>query len=180
MLAQLSIRNFALIQKAHIDFEKGYTVITGETGSGKSILLGALNLILGERADYSVIRNADEKTIVEALFYPQSELKPWFDQNDIDWDSELLIRREIAAQGKSRAFINDTPVQLLQLKELTEQLIYIHSQHETLELKSARFQFDLLDVFGNTLSLANATKNSFLSYKALQKERDFLQSNASE
>jgi len=180
MLAQLSIRNFALIQKALIDFEKGYTVITGETGSGKSILLGALNLILGERADYSVIRNADEKTIVEALFHPQTELKSWFDQQDIDWDTELLIRREITAQGKSRAFINDTPVQLSQLKELTEQLIYIHSQHETLELKSARFQFDLLDVFGDTLSLANATKTSFIQYKALQKERDFLQSNASE
>ncbi|MCC6700457.1 MAG: DNA repair protein RecN [Fluviicola sp.] len=180
MLAQLSIRNFALIQKALIDFDKGYTVITGETGSGKSILLGALNLILGERADYSVIRNADEKTIVEALFHPQTELKSWFDQQDIDWDTELLIRREITAQGKSRAFINDTPVQLSQLKELTEQLIYIHSQHETLELKSARFQFDLLDVFGDTLSLANATKTSFIQYKALQKERDFLQSNASE
>lgn len=180
MLAQLSIRNFALIQKALIDFEKGYTVITGETGSGKSILLGALNLILGERADYSVIRNADEKTIVEALFHPQTELKSWFDQQDIDWDTELLIRREITAQGKSRAFINDTPVQLSQLKELTEQLIYIHSQHETLELKSARFQFDLLDVFGDTLSLANATKTSFIQYKSLQKERDFLQSNASE
>lgn len=180
MLSQLVIRNFALIQKAQIDFVKGYTVITGETGSGKSILLGALNLILGERADYSVIRNREEKTIVEAFFQPQAELKSWFESNDVDWDTELFIRREITAQGKSRAFINDTPVQLSQLKELTEQLIYIHSQHETLELKSSRFQFDLLDVFGGTVELANATRASYLNYKKLQKERDSLLSSSNE
>ena len=140
MLTQLSIRNFALIASADIAFSTGFTSITGETGSGKSILLGALNLILGERADYSVIRDTDKKTVVEAVFQIADTHKEWFLAQDIDWENETVIRREITAQGKSRAFINDTPVQLTQLKELTEQLIYIHSQHQTLELKKPGFQ----------------------------------------
>lgn len=179
MLAHLSIRNFALIDRAAIDFEQGYSVITGETGSGKSILLGALNLILGERADYSVIRDPLQKTIVEARFSLSDSYKVWFEENDIDWDQETIIRREITAQGKSRTFVNDTPIQLTQLRELTEQLIYIHSQHETLELKSARFQMDLLDVYGDTLALAEQTKMCFLNWKALKnKQHQLIQSTA--
>jgi len=147
MLVQLSIRNFALISSADITFKDGFTSITGETGSGKSILLGALNLILGERADYSVIRDQEKKTVVEATFLIADEHKEWFAEEDIDWEKETVIRREITAQGKSRAFINDTPVQLTQLKELTEQLIYIHSQHQTLELKKPLFQLTLVDAF---------------------------------
>lgn len=181
MLKHLTVRNFALIEAATIDFENGYTAITGETGSGKSILLGALNLILGERADYSVIRNQNEKTIVEGRFMISPAMKEWFDQEDIDWEEETFIRREITAQGKSRAFINDTPVQLAQLKALTEQLVYIHSQHETLELKSAHFQFDLLDAFGDSLDLAKAVQQAFRSLKNLEKERDhILRSQANE
>lgn len=181
MLKHLTVRNFALIEAATIDFENGYTAITGETGSGKSILLGALNLILGERADYSVIRNQNEKTIVEGRFMISPTMKEWFDQEDIDWEEETFIRREITAQGKSRAFINDTPVQLAQLKALTEQLVYIHSQHETLELKSAHFQFDLLDAFGDSLDLAKAVQQAFRSLKNLEKERDhILRSQANE
>ncbi len=174
MLKHLTVRNFALIEAATLDFENGFTAITGETGSGKSILLGALNLILGERADYSVIRNQDEKTIVEGRFLVNESLKPWFEQEDIDWDSETYVRREITAQGKSRAFINDTPVQLSQMRELTEKLVYIHSQHETLELKSARFQFDLLDAFGDCLDLAEEVRNVFRTMYRLEKERDRL------
>jgi DNA repair protein RecN (Recombination protein N) len=136
MLTQLSIRNFALIASADIAFSTGFTSITGETGSGKSILLGALNLILGERADYSVIRDTDKKTVVEAVFQIADLHKEWFESQDIDWETETVIRREITAQGKSRAFINDTPVQLTQLKELTEQLIYIHSQQTGIRLHS--------------------------------------------
>lgn len=174
MLKHLTVRNFALIEAATLDFENGFTAITGETGSGKSILLGALNLILGERADYSVIRNQDEKTIVEGRFLVNESLKPWFEQEDIDWDSETYVRREITAQGKSRAFINDTPVQLSQMRELTEKMVYIHSQHETLELKSARFQFDLLDAFGDCLDLAEEVRNVFRTMNRLEKERDRL------
>ncbi|MFA9212170.1 MAG: AAA family ATPase, partial [Moraxellaceae bacterium] len=151
MLTHLSIRNFALIDRADIDFQKGFLVITGETGSGKSILLGALNLILGERADYSVIRHETTKTVVEAHFMLDKRFQHWFDTNELDWDENTIIRREILAHGKSRSFINDSPVQLTVLKELTEQLIYIHSQHQTLAIKKSDFQFDLIDSFGDNL-----------------------------
>jgi len=151
MLTHLSIRNFALIDRADIDFQKGFLVITGETGSGKSILLGALNLILGERADYSVIRDETTKTVVEAHFMLDKRFQHWFVSNELDWDENTIIRREILAHGKSRSFINDSPVQLTVLKELTEQLIYIHSQHQTLAIKKSDFQFDLIDSFGDNL-----------------------------
>lgn len=163
MLTHLSIRNFALIDRADIDFQKGFLVITGETGSGKSILLGALNLILGERADYSVIRDEQSKTVVEATFQLQKRFESWFIANELDWDEHTIIRREILAHGKSRSFINDSPVQLSVLKELTEQLIYIHSQHQTLAIKKSDFQFDLIDAFGDNLSRV-------ATYKSLYKD----------
>ncbi len=146
MLTKLHIRNFALIEELDICFSSGYTVFTGETGSGKSIILGALNLILGERADYGVIRDASQKTIVEAIFdLKELKLQPFFQANDLDFSEETLIRREIASNGKSRAFINDTPVSLAVLNELTSQLIKIHSQYHTYSLKSKKFQLELVD-----------------------------------
>lgn len=172
MLTQLSIRNFALIASADIAFSTGFTSITGETGSGKSILLGALNLILGERADYSVIRDTDKKTVVEAVFQIADTHKEWFLAQDIDWETETVIRREITAQGKSRAFINDTPVQLTQLKELTEQLIYIHSQHQTLELKKPGFQLALLDGFAG---IAEQVSQFQADFKRFRKEQQQLE-----
>jgi DNA repair protein RecN (Recombination protein N) len=145
MLQRLHILNFALIEEATIDFNKGFTVITGETGSGKSILLNALNLILGERADFTVIGSKSNKSIVEATFEISDRLKTFFLENDLDFDKTLLVRREILKEGKSRAFVNDTPVQLNVLKNLTSQLVQIHSQYNTLELKSKTYQLELLD-----------------------------------
>ncbi len=150
MLKSLHVQNFALIPHLSLDLDQGFLAITGETGSGKSILLGALNLILGERADYSVIRDQEKKTVVEAVFQLNNDLTEFFEENDIDFDLETVIRREITSQGKSRAFINDTPVSLQVLKSLTEQLIYIHSQHETLSIRKSDFQFNLLDTIGNS------------------------------
>lgn len=175
MLHSLSVQNFALIEHVSIQFQNGLHIITGETGSGKSILLGALNLILGERSDFSVIRDSEKKTIVEAVFHLADIHKPWFEKEDIDWDKETVVRREITAQGKSRAFINDTPVQLSQLKELTEQLVYIHSQHETLEIKKSSFQFDLVDAFSNQLELAQQVRDTFQHLAALKTEQKNLE-----
>ena len=158
MLTNLRIQNFALIDSISIDFKAGFTVLTGETGSGKSILLGALNLILGERADYSVIGPNGEKSIVEAEFQLSNfNLNAFFQENDIDDYETTIIRREITSQGRSRAFINDTPIQLAVLKEFAEKLIHIHSQHHTLELKNTNFQIELLD----TLADLNSEKNDY-------------------
>ncbi len=166
MLHSLYIQNFALIEKVTLDFSKGFTVITGETGSGKSILLGALHLILGDRADYSVIRNKEEKTVVEAVFKILNfDLDAFFSLHELDFNEETIVRREISAQGKSRAFINDTPVQLSVLKELAEKLIHIHSQHHTIDLKNMDFQMELLDVLGDTISLKNEFNILFTAYK---------------
>lgn len=148
MLKQLNVKNFALIQHAHLNFEEGYTVITGETGSGKSILLNALNLLLGERADFKVIGNKSDKAIVEAVF--EVDETEFFNENDIDFESNTIIRREITKQGKSRAFINDSPVQLSILKSFSEKLISIHSQYNTLELKQKDFQLQTLDILAGT------------------------------
>lgn len=165
MLAKLTVKNFALIENAVLRFNNGFTVITGETGSGKSIMLGALRMILGERADHNVIRNKSLKTVVEGVFdLSNLNLKTFFDDNDIDYESETIVRREINAKGKSRAFINDTPVQLSVLKELTRHLINIHSQHHTIQLKSKAFQLQLLDAWcenGALLSQLNGFYNEY-------------------
>ncbi len=171
MLQQLKIQNFALISKLELNFENGFTVFTGETGSGKSILLGALNLILGERADYSVIRDANEKTIVEAYIkINEYQLESFFTANDLDFSNEIIIRREITNQGKSRSFINDTPVQLNLLKELAEKLIHIHSQHHTLELKNENYQLDILDYLSESITIRKKFKEIFLQFKQVSKE----------
>lgn len=152
MITSLYIQNYALIEKVTLNFLSGFTVITGETGSGKSILLGALQLILGERADYSVIRDKEQKTIVEATFKISNfDLIDFFGKNELDFSEDTIIRREISAQGKSRAFINDTPVSLGLLKDLSEKLIHIHSQHHTIELKDPSYQLEILDTLADNL-----------------------------
>ena len=171
MLQKLTVKNFALIENATIDLKNGFTVITGETGSGKSILLGALRLILGERADHSVIRNEAEKTVVEAQFYlPKDKLKPIFLALDLDYDQETIIRREIKSSGKSRAFINDTPVQLNVLKQVAEELVYIHSQHHTLELKDSDFQRNILDIIGGLKIDVAGFSSEFKGWKKLNQQ----------
>jgi len=171
MLRHLRIRNFALIEVVELQFNSGYTVITGETGSGKSILLNALGLILGDRADFSVIGNHGEKAIVEAEFdLSKFDCSAFFSEHELDHEPTTLIRREVTKQGKSRAFINDTPVQLNVLKALTSQLLNIHSQYNTIELKEKEFQLNVLDI----LSDLNGEKQDYLStFKLLrQKEKE--------
>ena len=169
MLATLRIQNFALIDQVTLEFKKGYTTLTGETGSGKSILLGALNLILGERADFSVIGPSSDKAIVEAEFeLANFHLESFFKENDIDAVNPTIIRREINTQGRSRAFINDSPVQLGVLKELTEKLVHIHSQHNTLELRKPDFQIELLDTLSGLESMRN---EYFTKFKFWNTER---------
>ncbi len=174
MLKELHIRNFALIESINLEFSSGFTVFTGETGSGKSIILGALNLILGERADYSVIRDSNQKTVVEATFQIEDlQLDDFFNNNDIDYQAETLIRREISSNGKSRAFINDTPVSLSVLNQLTTQLIKIHSQYHTQALKSKRFQLDLVDDLAG-VSITDYQKD-FKTWKSLKSKINILE-----
>ncbi|MEY4604755.1 MAG: repair protein RecN [Bacteroidota bacterium] len=167
MLKQLQIRNFALIDHVELDFEQGFTVLTGETGSGKSILLGALGLILGDRADFSVIGPNGEKAVAEALFSIDiHQYKPFLDRNDLDLSPEIVIRREIHSNGKSRAFINDTPVALGLLREITGTLFYIHSQYNTVELKSAAFQLELLDSLAGLSEESERFRKNFIRYES--------------
>ena len=178
MLRILRISNFALIDEVQIDFNSGYTVITGETGSGKSILLNALNLILGERADFSVIGTKNSKASVEAEFTISEKFKFFFEEHDLDFDSQLLVRREINKEGKSRCFINDTPVQLNVLRSLTVLLIQIHSQYNTLELKSKSYQLELIDILAGLEKerIAFSTDFNELSnlYRLLAKKQEEL------
>jgi len=169
MLNTLRIQNFALIDQVEIHLDTGYTVITGETGSGKSILLNALSLILGERADFSVIGPNSDKAIVEAVFEIKGfHLEDFFRDNDLDIDDKTIIRREINTGGKSRAFINDTPVSLTVLKELTGSLVNIHSQYNTLELKNRSYQLEILD----TLADLNSIKANYSSkFKKFQSKK---------
>ena len=169
MIASLRIENFALIDSVKIQFHSGFTVITGETGSGKSILLNALNLILGERANFSVIGNRGEKSIVEAeIDIKGFGLNAFFKENELDYFDQTIVRREISKQGRSRAFINDTPVQLSILKAFSSQLIHIHSQYNTLELKEMDFQLKVLDTLAGTTELRTKFAEKFNSFK--QKE----------
>lgn len=170
MLYHLTIQNYALIEKIEIDFTTGLTIITGETGAGKSILLGALALIAGSRSDSSVLRDKTKKCIVEGSFDIKSyDLKPFFSDNDLDYAERTVIRREVSPEGKSRAFINDTPVNLSQLRELTMQLIDIHSQHETLTLNESEYQLDVIDAFAGTAESLVRYKSDFRKYKELDR-----------
>ena len=155
MLKSLHISNYALIERLDIDFEPGFSVVTGETGAGKSIILGALGLVTGLRADSKSIKQGQEKCIVEASFDIRNyKLKEFFEENDWDYEAgNCLIRRELTDQGKSRAFINDTPVGLSQLRLLTDYLIDIHSQHENLLLSKTNYQREVLDIVAQNESL---------------------------
>ena len=169
MLQSLVIKNYAIIEQLQLDFNNDFTVITGETGAGKSILLGALSLILGQRADTSVLNNKEKKCVVEGTFNVCEKLvAPFFKSNDLDLEFPIIVRREISANGKSRAFINDTPVNLNTIKELSLTLIDIHSQHETLELNSTNFQIEVIDAFANTDELLKEYKQHFSEYQKLQ------------
>jgi DNA repair protein RecN (Recombination protein N) len=171
VLSHLSVKNYALIEELEIDFSKGFSVVTGETGSGKSIMLGALGLILGERADSKALRNVDVKCIIEGTFeLPEKLFVPFFDKNDIDFDQQTIIRREITPSGKSRAFVNDTPVVLPVLKELGTSLIDIHSQHQTLLLNKNSFQFDVLDASSEVSTIKEDYIQAFHAYKYLDKK----------
>jgi DNA repair protein RecN (Recombination protein N) len=171
MLSHLYVKNYALIDSLEIDFHEGLTIITGETGAGKSILLGALGLVIGQRADIQALRDKEQKCIVEAIFNIKGyNLKSFFKSHDLDYADECVIRREINPSGNSRAFINDTPVTLPVLKDLGSFLIDIHSQHETLTINSGTFQLSLVDAVAENDKLLNEYQQLFIHYKSLQKK----------
>ena len=166
MLKQLYIKNFALIDELDVQFHKGFSVITGETGAGKSIILGALGLLLGNRADTKAIKEGENRCIVEAVFDIENyDINSFFNDNDIEAiDNECILRREINANGKSRAFINDTPVGLPLMKELGEQLIDIHSQHQNLLIQKDNFQLSVVDIIAKNQSLLTDYKEVYSNY----------------
>lgn len=175
MLTQLSINNYALINQLTIDFTDGLSIITGETGAGKSILLGALGLVLGNRADLSSLKDTTKKCIVEAkVSIANYNLTSFFNEVDLDYESETIIRREILPSGKSRAFVNDTPVKLSVLNELRVKLVDVHSQHQTLALSDNSFQFAIVDALANTQETIASYKRGFLELNKLKKELEAL------
>ncbi len=176
MLSSLTVKNYALIQSLETNFFPGMSVITGETGAGKSILLGALGLVLGKRADLSVVYDKNQKCVVEAIFNVKDyDLKLFFEKNDLDFEDITTIRREILPSGKSRAFVNDTPTNLSVLNELSQKLIDIHSQHETLQLADQQFQFEIIDTVGANKLLLTTYQKGFRKLKILRKELKELQ-----
>jgi len=170
LLTALSIKNYALIEDINIKLQEGFTIITGETGAGKSIMLGALGLLLGNRADYGSIRDAAKKCVIEGSFtIANYRLKEFFDTEDLDYEDNTIIRREILASGKSRAFVNDTPVKLGSLNKLGQFLIDIHSQYETLSLGNNEYQFQVIDTIAKSESLLLEYKSELKTYKNVQK-----------
>ncbi len=166
MLQKLSINNYALIDDLEIVFDKGLNILTGETGAGKSIVLGALSLILGQRAESRYFFNQQKKCIIEGLFkIDEFHLKSFFEENDLDYEAETVLRREISADGKSRSFVNDTPVNLTVLKTLGENLIDIHSQHATLEINNPLFQLMVVDAVAKHPALLDDYRTKFSQYK---------------
>ena len=175
MLKSLFVRNYALIRELEIDFYPGLTVITGETGAGKSILLGAMSLILGQRADSQVLLDKALKCIVEGVFeISEYKLGDFFEKNDLDYEPRTSLRREINKSGKSRAFVNDTPVSLNVLKELGMKLVDIHSQHHNILLANNVFQLQVLDTFANNASLVDKYHSTYYKYRKLSAELDNL------
>ena len=176
MLVSISIKNYALINELHIDFSSGLSIITGETGAGKSILLGALGLVLGNRADSSSLKNTTTKCVVEAIISIDTySLQDFFETEDIDYESNTILRREILPSGKSRAFVNDTPVTLLVLTALRARLIDIHSQHQTLQVSDQKFQFQLMDAIANNESKLASYKIGLASYTKEKKRLEEIQ-----
>ncbi len=180
MLSRIYIKNFALIDVLDVSLKNGLQVITGETGAGKSIILGALRLILGERADSKSISKTEEKSIVETEFNLNNQFKKFFIENDLDYEHLTIIRREILPSGKSRAFINDVPVTLDVLKELSSQLIDIHSQFETSNLFSAEYQFKIIDGLSENKTLIENYQQDFLEFQSLKTQLKKLQIQLSE
>lgn len=180
MLSRIYIKNFALIDALDVSLKNGLQVITGETGAGKSIILGALRLILGERADSKSISKTDEKSIVETEFNLNNQFKKFFIENDLDYEHHTIIRREILPSGKSRAFINDVPVTLDVLKELSSQLIDIHSQFETSNLFTAEYQFKIIDGLSENKTLIENYQQDFLEFQSLKTQLKKLQIQLSE
>ena len=171
MLSSISIKNYALINELHIDFSSGLSIITGETGAGKSILLGALGLVLGNRAELSTLKNTTKKCVVEAVVgIDKYNLEDFFETEDIDYEPNTILRREILPSGKSRAFVNDTPVTLSVLTLLRAKLIDVHSQHQTLQVSDQQFQFQLLDAVANNESKLASYERGLSSY-TLEKKR---------
>jgi len=176
LLASITIKNYALINELHIDFSSGLSIITGETGAGKSILLGALGLVLGNRADSSTLKNTNKKCVIEAIVSIHSyNLQDFFETEDIDYETNTILRREILPSGKSRAFINDTPVTLLVLSALRARLIDIHSQHQTLQVSDQEFQFQLLDAVANNESKLASYQSGLASYTKEKKKLEEIQ-----
>jgi DNA repair protein RecN (Recombination protein N) len=175
MLSKLKIQNYALINDIEIELNGGFIVITGETGAGKSILLGALGLILGNRVDNTIFRNSDKKCIIEGVFELNNDYRDFFDANELDFATSTIIRREIYPDGKSRAFINDTPVQINVLKELSEKIIDVHSQHQTIRLNDPSFQLAILDTFAHNTEHVSNFRKQFREYKALTRKISELQ-----
>jgi len=181
MLHHLSIQNFALIDQLNIDFDKGLSVITGETGAGKSILLGALRLILGERADHNSLKNSEQKCIIEGTFkVTDYQLQQFFESNDLDYWEETIVRREISPQGKSRNFINDTPTTLEVMKNLGRKLIDIHSQHQSLQINDPAFQLKVIDALAGNYYLKEKYKKAYNTYTEDLEALAHLKNKASE
>lgn len=179
MLRHLYISQFAIIDSLDLDIASGFNVITGQTGAGKSIIMGALALVMGERADYKSIRNGASKCVVEATFdITSSNIRFLFDDLDLDYAEECIIRREITANGKSRAFINDTPVNQQQLRAVSAKLIDIHSQHENLLLNNSLFQMQVVDAVAQNAPAIDAYKSAYNRFNSLKKELDTLQESA--
>ncbi|GAB4281468.1 MAG: DNA repair protein RecN [Marinilabiliales bacterium] len=175
MIKNLLIKNYALIEKIEINFEKGFSTITGETGAGKSIILGALSLILGERFEHNMLFDKTKKCIIEGAFIVSENLKELFEANDLDFDTITVIHREITPTGKSRTFINDTPVTLNVLKEITHKLVDLHSQYHTLQLKEQSFQLELIDSYANNETILLDYQKLFNNYKRLSKTLEQLE-----
>ena len=180
MLQQLQISNYALIEHLDISYKTGFSSITGETGAGKSIILGALNLLLGQRADTSVLKSDSKKSVVEGFFdITDYHLEPLFKTLDIDYDKITIFRREILPSGKSRAFINDVPVTLTVLKSVSSRLVDIHSQDNTHSLNDKAFQLKLVDAFADNAVLRIQYTKNFHVYRDMKKELErFEQENA--
>lgn len=175
MLRSLYIQNYALIEKLDIDFGSGFSVITGETGAGKSIILGAIGLLLGQRADVKSIRRGAAKCVIEARFEIAGYgMQPFFEENELEYEDECILRREVYASGKSRAFINDTPASLVQMKELGEQLIDVHSQHQNLLLNKEGFQLNVLDILAHDEEELTAYQSLHREWKQAQRDLENL------
>lgn len=175
MLRSLYIQNYALIEKLDIRFDTGFSVITGETGAGKSIILGAIGLLLGQRSDVKSIRQGASKCIIEARFEISAYgMRSFFEENELEYEEECILRREVQSSGKSRAFINDTPASLTQMKELGEQLIDVHSQHQNLLLNKEGFQLNVLDILAHNETLLNDYHQIYTGWKSLERDLDEL------